>query len=208
MCEYPLLTLVNSGIKDICVVVGGSKVGDFVSFLGNSREYDANIYFRYQKEPLGIAHGISLCQDFLKDDKFAVCLGDNIFSEHFAEVVKQFHEGATIVLKEHEHPEHFGVAQLGRKANIINIIEKPKEFISNLIITGFYLFDQKFFDYYNYIEPSKRNEYEITDILKQYNRDNRLGYVTYRGYWSDAGTYHSLLACNNYVAEHNEKFIK
>ncbi|VVB50484.1 UTP--glucose-1-phosphate uridylyltransferase AglF [uncultured archaeon] len=204
MCLHPLKTLTDMGVKDICVVIGGRNVGKFTEFLGDGGEFGARIYYRYQKQSLGIAHAIALCHDFIGEEPFVVILGDNIFKGKNQSLVDiasfkydEAHSepGAVMVLCYTKTPERFGIAQL-RKGKVVGIVEKPPKYIGRCAITGLYFFDSRFFDYFMMLTPSMRGEFEITDILKMYNIDDSLHYVLWSGDWTDAGTPESLKVAN------------
>lgn len=192
MILHPLSIFIKNEIRDVCILVGGNNIGDFIEFLGDGSSMGLSIYYRYQSKPFGIAHAINCCRSFVKDDDFTVVLGDNIFIP--APDLGKYYKGAKIYTVKCRHPEMFGVLQLKRN-KIIDIKEKPKKYIGNNVILGLYQFNSEFFEYYKRLKPSRRGEYEITDILKCYLKDEWLYKNNYSGFWSDAGTmdtYHDV----------------
>ena len=191
MIYYPLETLVNSGIKDIMITTGPEHAGEFLRLLENGVEFNVNLTYRLQKEPLGIAHALSLVEGYIGKDNCAVILGDNIFQYPFNREVKNFTGGAHLFLKKVQDPERFGVVSLNEK-RITSIEEKPENPKSKYAITGFYLYDKTVFDIIRTLKPSSRNELEITDVNKVYLERGKLNYTILKGYWTDAGTFESL----------------
>jgi glucose-1-phosphate thymidylyltransferase len=199
--EYPLSTLKNMGIENVTVVLGGTHFSQIVGYLQDGVKHGLNFDFVYQNEPKGIAHAINLCKRHVLDDnQFVVILGDNIY-ERPVLWNKETKCSAQIVLHDHAELHRFGVASINADNKIVKIIEKPKEIdasYKNYAITGCYLFDQKFFEFYKKSTPSTRGEYEITDIIHQYNAADDLSWTISDGLWSDAGTHESINYLNNY----------
>lgn len=209
MIYFPLLTLVKAGIKDIMIITGGNNAGDFIRLLGNGRSFGlSHIHFAYQEKELGIANAIELAEDFIGDDLFTVILGDNIIEDDISSYVETFEkigEGAMIFLKKVSNPKEYGVAYI-EKNKIKEIIEKPKEVKSNLAVIGLYMYDNKIFKQIKRLTPSKRGEYEITDINNYYLKEGKLQYIEIGGWWGDAGeNIDKLLEVNNYVAKKLKK---
>lgn len=195
--DYPLQSLKELGCTDVTVILGGSNYSQIVSYIKDGEKFSFNINYIFQKEPLGIAHGINLCKNILKnEDKFITILGDNVFDKP----IQFLCEKPQIILSPHFHLNKFGVCSLDSK-KIVKIEEKPAILDSryeNYAITGCYLFDGNFFDYFNKLTISKRNEYEIAEIINFYHKDNNLNYSIYDSMWSDAGTFESINYLNNY----------
>jgi glucose-1-phosphate thymidylyltransferase len=204
MIYYPILTLVEAGIKDILIVTGGNSAGDFLKLLGNGREFGlSHLSFVYQEGEGGIAAALSLAEHFCDNDKMVVILGDNIVEKSIKKEVEIFEKqekGARILLKEVENPERFGVAEI-KDGKIVRIIEKPKIPPSNLAVTGIYMYDNQVFDIIRTLKPSERGELEITDVNNKYLEMGQLTYGILDGWWTDAGTFDSLLKANILVAE-------
>ncbi|MHA1679834.1 MAG: sugar phosphate nucleotidyltransferase [Promethearchaeota archaeon] len=207
MIFKPLKTLRNSGIKDIVIVLGGESVGDFVKLLGSGKDFNVNLSYVYQDRAGGIAEALSLTRDFVKDSKVAVILGDNIFEDSFSEEVKSFENeekyGCYLFLKEVPDPCRFGVAELGDNNRILNIIEKPEQPKSNYAVTGLYFYDEMVFNYIDKVMASigysKRGELEITDVNNIYVKQKIAKAVILDNFWSDAGTFKTLLKSSNFL---------
>jgi len=192
MIYYPLYTLINSGIKDIMIVSGKGHAGHFLELLGSGRTLNINLRYAVQEEAGGIAQALSLVESFVDKDSVTVMLGDNIFEDSFKEEILNFKEGAKIFLKKVPDPERFGVAGVNRD-KVVSIEEKPKEPKSNYAVTGLYIYDKNVFDIIKTLKPSGRGELEITDVNNNYLDRDQLRYSVVKGYWSDAGTFDSLL---------------
>jgi glucose-1-phosphate thymidylyltransferase len=204
MIYYPIQTLVNAGIKDILIVTGGNNAGDFLRLLGNGKDFGLkHIDYTYQEGEGGIAEALDLAEFFAKNESICVVLGDNIIEKNIVNAVKRFKEqgqGAKIILKEVEDPHRFGVAELNGD-NVVSIEEKPEKPRSNYAVTGIYMFDHTVFDIIKTLEPSKRGELEITDVNNTYIKKDQLTYEVLDGWWTDAGTFKSLLKASNLVKE-------
>lgn len=200
MICYPLNTLKKSGITDIMIVCGKEHAGHFMNFLGSGKEYGVKISYALQHSSGGIAEALSLTEDFADNHKLAVILGDNIFEKDFSKEIEKFKKesGAKVFIKKVDNPERFGVAQL-KGTKIINIEEKPKKPKSNMITTGFYLYDIDVFEKIKKLKPSWRGELELTDIHNMYIKEGRLFSALVKGYWSDAGTFESLSETSNWA---------
>ncbi|MFN3301501.1 MAG: sugar phosphate nucleotidyltransferase [Patescibacteria group bacterium] len=212
MIYYPLETLVNAGIKDIMIVTGGESPGDFLKLLGSGKDFGLKeIHFAYQEGAGGIAAALSLAEDFADNDKIVVILGDNIFEDNIKKFVEDFAKqefevngkkvgGAKIFLKEISDPKRFGVAEIKGK-KIVGIEEKPLKPKSNYAVTGLYMYDNQVFDVIRSLKPSERGELEITDVNNFYIKQGTMTYEILKGFWTDAGTFDSLLQASNLVAE-------
>ena len=191
MILYPLEILLKAGIKDILIVSGPEHSGHFLRLLGSGKEFNARFTYEIQDESGGIAQALSLAEDFSDGKNLAVILGDNIFQDNLSQDINSFRSGAKIFLKEVPDADRFGVAEI-KEDKIINIEEKPKNPKTNYAVTGFYLYDSKVFDIINSLKPSKRGEYEITDVNNYYIKNGIMQYSIVKGFWSDAGTFESL----------------
>ena len=203
MIYYPLQTLINAGIKDIMVVTGGNNAGDFLRLLGNGKQFGLkDISYTYQEGEGGIAEALNLAEDFADGEKILVILGDNIIEKNIIKERERFEnqkEGAMILIKDVSHPEHFGVPELnGNK--VIGIEEKPSKPKSQYAVIGIYMYDSRVFDIIRTLKPSGRGELEISDVNNAYIRTGELEYDILKSYWTDAGTFDSLLRANNIVA--------
>ncbi len=203
MIYYPIQTLVDAGIRDILLVTGGNSAGDFLRLLGNGQEFGLeHVNYTYQEGEGGIADALRLARFFVGNDRIVVVLGDNIVQDSIASYVRNFEQqesGAKILLKEVEDPQRFGVAQL-EDGRVIGIEEKPARPKSNLAVTGIYMYDAAVFDIIETLEPSDRNELEITDVNNDYIRRGLMTYDLLDGWWTDAGTFESLHKAGNLAA--------
>jgi len=204
MIYYPIEALIHAGIRDIMIVTGGKKSGDFLSLLGNGSDFGLkHLNYTYQKGEGGIAEALGLCEHWAAGESVCVILGDNIIEKNITRAVRNFREqksGAKIMLKEVHDPERFGVAEL-KGERVLSIEEKPKRPKSNLAVIGIYLYDARVFEIIKTLEPSDRGELEITDVNNWYIRDGSMTYEILDGWWTDAGTFESLLRAANLVAE-------
>jgi len=203
MVTYPLECLVKAGIRDILVVTGGNNPGDFLKLLGNGREYGAeNISYAYQEGEGGIAAALALAENHAACGPICVVLGDNVIEKTILSAAEDYRkqgQGAKILLKKVEDPQRFGVAVLeGHK--VVGIVEKPKDPPSAYAVTGIYFYDNQVFDFIKKLTPSQRNELEITDVNNIYIRQGTLTWSELDGWWTDAGTFDSLLRASNLVA--------
>lgn len=204
MSQYVLEDLRNAGITDIAIIIGDVYPEKVKEFYGNGEKFGVNLTYVYQDNPKGIAHAISLCHDFIGDDKFVVYLGDNILRTGLSSYVKKFHDSfndALILLAEVENPSQFGVAKI-EDNKILNIIEKPKNPPSNYAVIGVYFLTPKIFEIIKELKPSWRGELEITEAL-QLLMDAGLiidhDFVT--GWWKDTGTPKDILHANKLILE-------
>lgn len=204
MIYYPLTTLVNAGIDDILIVTGGNNAGDFLRLLGNGKEFGLkHINYTYQEGEGGIAEALGLAEFFAEREKICVILGDNIIEKNIIGAVKAFDiqkEGAKILLKEVPDPQRFGVPEL-EGDRIIRIEEKPKNPKSTYAVTGIYMYDHSVFDIIKPLKLSERGELEITDVNNAYIEKGTMTYDILDGWWSDAGTFDSLIHASRLVAE-------
>ncbi len=204
MVYYPIQTLVDAGISDIMLVTGGRNSGDFLRLLGNGKEFGLkHLNYAYQEGEGGIAEALALAEHFADGDKICVILGDNLIEGNIRASVEDFSKqerGARIFLKEVSDAQRFGVAELSGK-KIVGIEEKPRNPKSNFAVTGIYLYDGTVFDKCRELKPSGRGELEITDVNNAYIREGTMTFSTLEGWWTDAGTFESLLRAANLVAQ-------
>ena len=207
MIFHPIKKLIEADIKDIMIITGTEHAGNVFNLLGSGSKFGCKFTYRIQDEAGGIAQALSLCENFSINNSICVLLGDNIFNSDLKKVKKEFEKQLTksspcarIMLYEVENPERFGVAKIeGNK--IIEIVEKPKDFISNKIVTGIYFYDNYVFDFIKKLEPSDRGEYEITDVNNVYIEKKGLEFNVIDGWWTDAGTFESYKYANERLGE-------
>jgi glucose-1-phosphate thymidylyltransferase len=204
MIYYPIQTLVDAGIRDIMIVTGGRNSGDFLRLLANGKEFGLkHINYTYQEGEGGIADALGLAEHFADGQKICVVLGDNIIEHDIREAAEKFQAqaaGAHILLKEVPDAERFGVAEVSG-GTVVGIEEKPKRPKSNLAVTGIYMYDATVFDKIRTLVPSHRGELEITDVNNAYIEEGTMTFSYLQGWWTDAGTFESLLRAANLVAQ-------
>ncbi len=203
MIYYPLQTLVDAGITEILIVTGGRNSGDFLRLLANGKEFGLkHLNYAYQEGEGGIADALALAEHFADGQKVCVILGDNIIEKDIRAAVDDFRRqerGARILLKEVTDAHRFGVAEISGN-HIVGIEEKPAHPKSNYAVTGIYLYDETVFEKTRNLVPSRRGELEITDVNNLYIREGTMTFDYLDGWWTDAGTFESLLRATNLVA--------
>jgi len=198
MIFYLIAKMKQARINDIIIISGKEHMGSVVNLLGSGHEYGVNFTFRIQDQPGGIAEALGLCETFVRNDRCVVMLGDNVFQDNINSFVIDFEKqakGAKILIKQVVDPTRYGVVDL-RDDKIIGIEEKPQNPKSNYCVTGIYMYDNKVFDVVKTLKPSSRGELEITDVNNWFINDGSLTYDILEGWWSDAGTFQSLLNTN------------
>lgn len=204
MIYYPIETLVEAGITDLLIVTGGRNSGDFLRLLANGKEFGLkHINYTYQEGEGGIAEALALAEHFAEGSKICVILGDNIIEGSIKHAVNEFQRqdrGAKVLLKEVHDAERFGVAEIAG-SRIVGIEEKPRKPKSNYAVTGIYLYDETVFEKTKTLKPSARGELEITDVNNAYIAEGTMTFDFLKGWWTDAGTFESLLRAANLVNE-------
>lgn len=208
MAYWPMMTLRDSGIKDILIVSSRDHVGGFLQYFGSGKEFGIKLSYEIQDEDsgYGIPGALKVAEDFVgKEKKMAVILGDNIFEENFRSDFQKFKRGAQVFLKRVVNPRSYGVAVVDKKddARIKKIVEKPLRWKGDKAVTGLYLYDEKVFEIIKKLKPSRRGELEITEVNNWYIKKKEMRYRILDGFWGDAGESHdSLLKASNLVAEY------
>ena len=204
MIYYPLQTLVNAGITDIMVVTGGNSAGEFLRLLGNGKAFGLkHLNYTYQEGEGGIAQALSLVEHFCSGEPVCVVLGDNIIEGNISAAVADYQRqggGAKIILKKVPDPQRFGVPRLEGK-RVVHIDEKPAKPQSDYAVIGIYMYDETVYDIIRDLKPSGRGELEITDVNNAYIERDAMTWDELEGWWTDAGTFESLLRASNLVAE-------
>jgi glucose-1-phosphate thymidylyltransferase len=206
---YPLSVLMLANIKNILIIVNSKQTKYFKNLLGNGSRLGIKITYKEQKKPNGLPEAFKIVKSFIKNDNVALVLGDNFFYGQglsgYLEKSTTFNEGALIFLKRVKNPQDYGVAYLN-KNKIINLVEKPKKYISDKAITGLYYFDNKVIEYAKQLIPSKRGETEITDLLRLYQKKGKLNFheIGRGAVWSDAGKVDDLINIANYVLSYEK----
>jgi glucose-1-phosphate thymidylyltransferase len=211
MIFNPIKQLVSAGIEDVLVVTSKEHMGDIVRVLGDGHEFGCNFTFKVQIEPKGIAHALSLCEDFARSNPIVVILGDNILTHSIKPYVDNFRKqplGGKMLLKKVGDPERFGIAAFDEKKKmIIRIEEKPANPASDYAVIGIYMYDKNVFDIIRTITPSQRGEFEITSVNNKYIESGNMSHEFLEGFWTDAGTFESLHYANELLYTINNKII-
>jgi len=202
---YPLSILMLANIKNILIIVNNRQTNNFKKLLGNGSSYGIRISYIEQKKPNGLPEAFKIGKKFIGKDNIALILGDNFFYGHGLSNLllksKNFLTGCKIFIKSVKNPSQYGVVKI-KKNKIIKIVEKPKKFLSDKVITGLYYFDNKVIKYSKKLKPSKRGETEITDLIKIYKNNSQLTYeeLGKGAIWTDAGKIQDLNNISNFVA--------
>lgn len=204
---YPIITMRDAGIEEILLISGRGHAGQYLDLLSNGKELGVKLTYVIQEEPKGLAQALSIAEDFADNGPIAMILGDNIYEENLKQAVDNFkkqEKGAKVILKQVPDPQRFGVVEFdGDK--IKQVEEKPQFPKTDWIVTGFYMYDNRCFDFIRSLRPSARGEYEITDLNNCYIKDGSLTYHKTTGEWIDAGTFDSLLKANLFIAKKKGK---
>ena len=192
---YPLSILMLAKIKDILIIVNKGQLNQYKKLLPNGRNLGLNISFKEQDKPRGLPDAFILGEKFIDNSNVAMILGDNFFyGQNLSKLLfncAKLKNGAKIILHSVQNPELFGVAKINLKnKKILKIIEKPKKFVSNQAITGLYFFDKNVVNFAKKLQPSKRGELEIIDLINQYKKKNKLTaeFIGRGGAWLDTGS--------------------
>ena len=204
MIYYPLQTLLEAGITEIMIVSGRGHAGHFLELLGSGMEFGVQLTYEIQEGAGGIAQALGLARRWADDDSVTVILGDNIFEDSVKNAVESFTSGARVFLKEVTDAQRFGVAEVSGD-KIVSIEEKPSKPKSNLAVTGLYIYDAGVFHTITDLKPSTRGELEITDVNNAYVKKNQMTFSVLKGFWSDAGTFDSLIRASVIVQQYRKK---
>ena len=212
MSEYCLEAIRDCNITEIAIIIGGVGSEKVKEYYGNGEKFGINITYVKQDEPRGIAHAINLCKNFIQDEKFLVFLGDNIIQKPISEIKEKFENSefdASLLLCEVDNPSRFGIADL-KDGKITKIMEKPDNPPTNFAVTGIYLLTPKIFKIIDNLEPSHRNEFEITDALQiLLEKNDNISYDVITDYWKDTGTPEDIINANAQILENisKDKFV-
>ncbi|MGH9029045.1 MAG: sugar phosphate nucleotidyltransferase [Acidimicrobiales bacterium] len=207
MISWAIEALVLAGISEVMLVTGGTHAGEFLRLLGNGHEYGLErLSYSYQDRPGGIAEALGLAERFASEEPVLVMLGDNIIERTFRPTVERFAEqgsGSRIVLTAEGDPlhlRHLGVPEFDSDGRIVWIVEKPEDPPSHFAVTGIYCYDPEVFQVIGTLEPSGRNELEITDVNNYYIEQGAMSYDVLEGFWGDAGeSIDAYYVVNDYV---------
>ena len=203
---YPLSILMLAKIKDILIVVNKGQLAQFKKILPEGKNLGIKINYAEQKYPRGLPEAFTIGEKFIGRNNVALILGDNFFyGQNLTEKLKnctKLQSGAKIFIHPVSNPSQYGVVKINSKNKILKIIEKPKKYLSNLAITGLYFFDNNVIKYTRSLKPSKRNELELVDILKKYNKKNKLSaeWIGRGGAWLDTGSIKDFYDASSFVS--------
>ena len=203
---YPLSILMLAGIRDILIIVNKGQLAQFKKILPESKNLGIKINYAEQKKPRGLPEAFIIGKKFIGKNNVALILGDNFFyGQSLTEKLRKctkLHSGAKVFLHPVNDPSLYGVVKINKKNKILKIVEKPKKYLSNLVITGLYFFDNKVIKYCKNLKPSKRKETEIVDVLKKYNKKNKLTaeFIGRGGAWLDTGTIKDFYDASSFVS--------
>tara|TARA_B100000579_G_scaffold438041_1_gene471277 strand:- start:2053 stop:2919 length:867 start_codon:yes stop_codon:yes gene_type:complete len=204
MVYYSLSILLLSGIKDITIICNAEEEEVFFELLGTGEEFGVSFNYVKQDSPLGIPQAIDLALDNANYQKSLTVLGDNfIFGEKFFTNLENIFDNTkqvSIFSQNVKNPEEFGIVEVDENNNVLNLIEKPKEYVSSKAVIGLYVFNDQFKDYYSKTEKSERGEYEILDVVNNYGKKSITHNTIGRGTaWFDMGTTNSFYKCSSFV---------
>jgi glucose-1-phosphate thymidylyltransferase len=203
--QYVLEDLKASGITEIAIVLGNIFPEKVKEYYGNGKRFGVRIQYIQQDEPKGIAHAVSLCKKYVKDQPFIVYLGDNLLKGGISSFVSKFNRSdydAMILLCQVKNPQRFGVAKIDKKGKLVKLAEKPKKPLSNYALTGIYFFKPVIFSMIEKLKPSSRGELEITDAIQLLlETSQNVGYQIVQGWWKDTGTPEDILEANRLVLD-------
>ncbi|TLS37477.1 sugar phosphate nucleotidyltransferase [Pseudalkalibacillus caeni] len=204
MIVWSILKLREAGIKELLIITNKNDLPPFINLLGLGEGLNVKIHYAVQKkEGAGIADALMGARSFIKKNKFIVLLGDNIFEDSLVPYISNFKKqisGARVLLKEVKNPTRYGVPCLDKdNKTITSITEKPNNPLSSYCVTGIYMYDDEVFENIEKIQPSKRNELEITDVNNLYIKNSQLQYDILKGWWIDAGTHESLYQATKFI---------
>ena len=208
MIWHPIWKLKQAGMDEILIVTGTDHMGDVVGLLGSGKDFGCRFTYKVQDEAGGIAQALGLAENFAGKDSVCVILGDNIFQDSLESDAQAFRaqgRGARILLKPVQDPQRFGVAEV-QGDKVLGVEEKPKSPKSDLAVTGIYFYDAAVFDIIRTVKPSGRGEMEITDVNNAYIARGELSFGTFKGWWSDAGTFPSLAHANELALREEPPF--
>jgi len=205
MIYYPLSTLMLAGIREILVITTAKDLPLFKDLLNDGSQWGLDINFAIQASPDGLAQALIIAESFIGDELSALVLGDNIYYGHalpkLLSSASSRKDGATIFAYHVHDPKPYGVVEFNQQRKVITIEEKPKKPKSNYVVTGLYFYDNNAIEYAKQIKPSWRGELEITDLNREYLKNEDLFVeIMGRGYaWLDTGTHESLLEAHQFI---------
>lgn len=229
MLVHALNNVRECGITDTMIVTSEMSGGLIMQLVGDGSEFGLNVTYRMQDEPLGIAHALALAEEFAGDDPIMVMLGDNFLHPSPRDFVTSWSGvGAKILTTVTDSPEEFGIVRVASgaykcrgdgtveigdavydnidaflyKHHAVEVVEKPKDYVGNLMVTGVYMYDHSVWNIIRNLSPSGRGEYEISSVNTEYLNQEELAFGVFNGHWLDCGNPDSLLDAANYAREH------
>lgn len=210
--QHVLECLISAEITEIAIVLGDIYPKKVKEYYGDGSKFNAKITYINQGKPLGIAHAVGLCEEFVGNDPFVVYLGDNLLKGGIKNLVQRFRSSdyyGMILLSKIKNPERFGVAKFDGKGKLIELIEKPKKPPSNYALTGIYFLHPVIFEMIKQLKPSWRGELEITEAIQLLlNNGYNVGHEFVEGWWKDTGTPEDILEANRLVLDELKRQIK
>jgi len=201
---FALESIAAAGLKEVGIVVGETGP-QIMRSVGDGSSFGLDVTYIPQAEPLGLAHAVTIAQDFLGDDDFLMYLGDNFLSGGIASFVNKFRAerpSAQVLLTRVADPRSFGVAEVDGRGRLTALVEKPEFPKSDLAVAGVYVFTPLVHEAVRHIRPSWRNELEITDALQWLiDSEHDVGYEVVTGFWKDTGSVPDMLELNRLVLE-------
>jgi glucose-1-phosphate thymidylyltransferase len=207
---YGIEALVRAGVTEIGIVIAPQTGDEIRDAVGDGSRFGARVAYITQDAPRGLAHAVLTAEEFLSDSAFVMYLGDNLLRDGISDLVDAFRESepdALILLTQVPDPSEFGVAELDGE-RVVRLVEKPKDPPSDLALVGVYMFGPAVFDAARAIEPSWRDELEITDAIQSLiDGGKRVESRLVRGWWKDTGHLEDMLEANRLVLEDIERRI-
>ena len=203
---YPLSVLMLAGIKDILIIVNKGQINQFKKIIPNGDLLGIKIKYAEQRKPRGLPEAFIIGERFIGNDNVALILGDNFFyGQSLTKKLKEctkLKSGAKVFLHPVKNPNLYGVAKINKKNKILDLMEKPKKPKTNLAVTGLYFFDNKVLKFSKNLKPSKRNELEIIDVLKNYQKLSKLKaeFIGRGGTWLDTGSISDFYEASSFVS--------
>lgn len=210
--QYVVEDLANANVRDIAIILGDLMPEKVKEYYGSGEKFNVKITYIQQDKPAGIAHAVSLTENFVKNDKFIVYLGDNLLKGGIANFVREFEKqdyDAMILLCKVENPCQFGVAEFDKNGKLVRLIEKPQKPPSNYALTGIYFLTKSIFKMIRKLKPSWRGELEITEALQLLiDEGYDVGYKKVEGWWKDTGTVEDIIEANRLILDDLQPNIK
>jgi glucose-1-phosphate thymidylyltransferase len=210
--DYAIEDLREAGIDEVAVVLGEVGSEEIQAHLGDGAAFDVDITYIAQGRPLGLAHAVGCARDFVGDEPFVVYLGDDLMRDGIADLVDEFdpdEHAAGIGLQAVEEPSRYGIVDAGEDGEITQLLEKPEDPPSNLAVIGIYVFTNHVFEQIEPLEPSWRQEFEITEAIQGLvEAGHAVQSHVVDGWWKDTGKPEDVLHANRLVLDDLEPRIE